>query len=124
MIERRFDADSGIIHVVGTGIWKRADVDTHYGAIRGIAAGLRAAGRPIRLLSDVTGAERQAPDIEAYIKLQMERTFAPGDRMALLVPDIQAQRHIRTLLGNAEVATFCSRDAAEAWLRNDMRETA
>jgi hypothetical protein len=124
MIERRLDEESGIIHVVGTGIWKRADIDAHYAWIREVAARLRAGGQPLRLLSDVTGGQRQAPEIEAYVKVQMARTFAPGDRVALLVADLQTQRYARTLLGDAEMATFCSRDAAMAWLRNDKRRTS
>jgi hypothetical protein len=119
MIDRKFDDRDGIIKVTGTGIWTIAEVDRHFDQLRRMIATLRDAGRPVRVLSDVTFAERQSPEIEAQIQLQHDRTYRPGDRIAILTHDIDDRNYIRAIVGHAEVAAFSSVLAAEMWLVED-----
>lgn len=118
MIERRIDAETGIIHVTASGIWTRADVDAHYAALRELFVPIREAGRVVRLLSDVRQGQRQTPDIEAYVLEQMRRSFLPGDRIVILTPEAE-KLHVRAILRDVAVAAFSSLLPAEMWLLSD-----
>jgi hypothetical protein len=117
LIQRTFDEDSGVILVFGGGFWSITDIERHYAALRDMIAGLRAQGRPVRLLSDVTQGQRQASWVEDYILEQMRQTFAPGDRIALLAGSTEDEAHLRDRGTSADVVPFTSRDAAMAWLQ-------
>jgi hypothetical protein len=119
MIERNFDAETGIIFVRGVGIWSREAVDTHYNALRAMIGGIRGRGQPVRLLSDVSGATRQNNQIETHIKWQMERTFRRGDRIAILAADAAMKESLLQLVDLPPIAVFHSRIAAESWLLAD-----
>jgi hypothetical protein len=119
MIERNFDDQTGIIVVRAIGIWSREAVDAHYNALRSMIGGMRGQGRPIRLLSDVSGATRQSRQIETHIKWQMERTFRPGDRIAILAADEKVKATLLELVDLPPIAVFHSRIAAESWLLAD-----
>jgi hypothetical protein len=119
MIDRRFDERDGIITVTGSGIWTVAEIDRHFEQLRRMIADLRAAGRPIRVLSDVTLAQRQSPEIEAHIRMQHDRTYRAGDRVAMLAVGIDERNYLRSILGDAEIAAFSSVLAAEMWLVED-----
>lgn len=116
MIERSVDDEDGIIFVVSVGEATREDIDVHYDALRDLIATMRAAGRPIRVLSDQTRAVRLSCDLNLHIKAQIERTFRPGDRVALLMASDDDKRYARTILGTTDYAVFTSRIAAELWL--------
>jgi hypothetical protein len=83
MIERNLDDRDGIIVVKASGVWTRLEVDQHYAELRVIIDRYRANGQPVRVLSDITKAERQSPAIETHIKAQMGATYRQGDRIAL-----------------------------------------
>lgn len=119
MIERHIEDRDGIIFVKASGVWTRGEVDAHYDALRRIIDAYREALRPIRILSDITAAERQSPDIESHIRDQMDQTYRPGDRVALLVASAADQQHVRGLLGAAAMGTFVSPMAAEIWLMSE-----
>ena len=119
MITREVDERDSIIFVRGSGAWTRAEVDEHFRALRRLIQDMRIADRPVRLLSDVTLAERQSPELEAHIKRQHDQTYKPGDRVALLVRDLDDKQHARAALGLADVAVFNSQLAAEMWLVED-----
>jgi hypothetical protein len=116
MIDRFIDEHTGIIHVTGQGIWTREAVDQHYAMLRQLILSVRYMGRPVRVLSNVTSAARQSPEIEARILEQMARSYLAGDRVALLAANSVAKLHIRSVIGNAEIGLFCSPLAAETWL--------
>ena len=118
-IERRLDPKTGIIHVAGTGVWTRDDVDGHYTDLRKMIAPIRMAGDRVRLLSDVTRASRQAPEIEQYVLTQMLCTFLPGDRVAFLTATVEDKKRVRTLLHDFDFAAFNSLLPAEMWLLED-----
>jgi hypothetical protein len=118
-IERRFDPEVGIIYVTGTGRWDRESVDDHYAQLRSMIAELRATDIPIRVLSDVSSARRQDPDLERHILGQIEKTFREGDRFALLTADMTDKAHVRGLIGKADFGVFASRIPAEQWLLLD-----
>jgi ATPase subunit of ABC transporter with duplicated ATPase domains len=119
MIERNVDDETGIIVVRAVGIWTREAVDTHYNALRAMIGGMRGKGRPVRLLSDVSGASRQSNQIETHIRWQMERTFRPGDRIAILAGNAEDKATLLDLVDLPPVAIFHSRVAAESWLLAD-----
>lgn len=119
MIERRFDAEVGIIYVTGTGVWDQATVDDHYGALRAMIEALRSDGRPIRVLSDVSAAPQQDPALERHILTHIEATFHTGDRFAVLTANMATKAHVRTLIGRADFGVFASRIPAEQWLLLD-----
>ncbi|QUT05157.1 hypothetical protein KFK14_19475 [Sphingobium phenoxybenzoativorans] len=116
MISRDYSDEDGIILVTATGAWNEHDVDQHYEALRLEIAARRETGLPILLLSDVTQAKRQAPAVERRTMWQIEQTFAPGDRLAVLVTDADDKAHVRGLLGKADMAAFSSKIAAQMWL--------
>ena len=117
MISRHLDEETGIIMVIGTGDWTFPDIEQHYCALRQMIEELRDKGVPVRVLSNVTHATRQAPWVEDYIKLQMEQTFQEGDRVAILVASQADKAHLRSKLPRqAEIWSFNSRLAAEQWL--------
>lgn len=115
MIERTID-DGGVIQVVSVGEATRADIDIHYDALRDMIAALRAEGRPIRVLSDQTQATRLSETLNLYLKEQIERTYRPGDRLALLMRSEGDKMYARGVLGVQDYAVFESRIAAEIWL--------
>lgn len=119
MIERTFDSEVGIIYVTGTGVWDETAVDAHYEALRTMIGELRAGGHAIRVLSDVSAAERQDPALERRILGHIERTFRSGDRFAILAAAMADKVHIRGLLGAADFGVFASRIPAEQWLLLD-----
>lgn len=119
VIERVFDPEVGIIYVTGTGVWERAVVDAHYDALRMMTEDLRRRGLPIRVLSDVSAAERQDPDLERHILCHIHATFRAGDRFALLAADMADKAYVRGLLGAADFGVFASRIPAEQWLLLD-----
>lgn len=116
MIERSVDEADGIIFVRSTGEATRDDIDAHYVALRAMIAGMRGAGRPVRVLSDQTRATWLSDELNRHIKRQIEHTYQPGDRVALLMPDCDAKAYARELLGTTHYAVFTSRIAAEMWL--------
>lgn len=116
MIDRFIDECTGIIHVTGQGTWTRDAVDKHYAMLRQLILSVRYTGRPVRVLSNVTGAKQQNPEIEARILEQMARTYQPGDRVAMLTANNLTKLHIRSVIGNADIGLFCSPLAAETWL--------
>jgi hypothetical protein len=116
VIKREWDDETGIIIVSASGLWTKADVEMHYEALRRMIEPLRAAGRPVRVLSDVTKAERQNPIVESHTLGEIMRTFQHGDRLAILTANPEDKAYARTIIGSAEAATFTSRMAAEMWL--------
>jgi hypothetical protein len=124
MIAREWDTDTGIIFVTGSGIWTRADVDGHYGELRRIIAEVRAARRPVRVLSDLTRAERQSHAVEAHILGEIDRTYRAGDRVAFLTANADDKNYVKMVLGRADAAVFSSRMAAEMWLLLDEIQVA
>lgn len=119
MIACELDDPDGIIFVHATGVWTIADVDRHYNHLTLILDDRRRKGLPIRILSDVTEAERQTPDIEARILWHMDRTYRPTDRVAILVANVADKLYVRARLGKAIVAAFSSQLPAEMWLMSD-----
>jgi hypothetical protein len=116
LIQRKFDEESGVILVFGGGVWSITDIERHYAALREMIGDLRAQGRPVRVLSDVTQGQRQALWVEDYILEQMGQTFLPGDRIALLAGSAADKAHLQDRATSAEVASFTAREAAMAWL--------
>jgi hypothetical protein len=116
MIERRLDEESGIIYVLGTGRWSLLDVDEHYDALRTMIEEVRKSGRRIRILSNVSHAERQDAEVEARILAHIRSTFQAGDRVAILTAETGDKLHVRQLLDGIEVMAFSSPIAAEIWL--------
>ncbi|MDO7843735.1 hypothetical protein [Sphingomonas immobilis] len=116
MIERHLERQDGIIFVRGKGDWSRGELDAHYDELRVLIAGIRAQGRPVRVLADVTEAMPQSASRERYIRTQIERTYRPGDRVAIVVASAAVKQHVRDALTGTLVATFISRIAAEMWL--------
>lgn len=119
MIACQLDDPDGIIFVHATGVWTISDVDRHYSHLTLILDDRRRNGLPIRILSDVTAAERQTPDIEARILWHMDRTYLPTDRVAILVGSVADKLYVRARLGKAIVAAFSSQLPAEMWLMSD-----
>lgn len=125
MITRAIDEPDGIIIVrsVGAATWQ--DLDSHYTLMRALIAQMRLAQRPIRVLSDQRMATRLPLDLNLHIKHQIERTYEPGDRLALLMRTEEDQRYAREILGVMNWAVFHSRHAAEIWLMQaDQRPPA
>jgi hypothetical protein len=122
MVEREWDEDTGILYVTGTGTWSDAEIDAHYEALRAMIADLRREGRPVRVLSDVSRAQRQGYAREERILAHMRRTFQPGDRFALVTADAADKAYVRSILGGLDVGVFASRLPAEMWLLLDEVE--
>lgn len=116
MIDRFIDERTGIIHVTGQGVWTREDIDQHFAMLRQLILSVRYTGRPVRVLSNIVGARRQSPEVEARIKEQMARTYRAGDRVAILTANNLAKLQVRAIIGDAEIGLFCSPLAAETWL--------
>lgn len=122
MIERHWDPEAGIICVTATGLWSVAEVDAHYAALRKLMDEVRAAGHPIRIVSDISGAQRQMPEVEARAAGHIEDTYRPGDRIAFVTADADDKHYLRDRLGGAETAVFSSRLTAEMWLFSDAEK--
>jgi hypothetical protein len=122
MIDYDLSDPDGIIVVTGTGLWTIDEVTAHYGRLRAIIAERRSAGMPIRVLSDVRQGQRQSPEIEAAILQLITETYLPGDRIAILTGSEVDKAHVRSVLGQADVAAFQSRLPAEMWLMTDDLE--
>jgi hypothetical protein len=116
MIDREWDEDGGIITVTASGVWTKADVEEHYRALRRMIDAVREAGRPIRVLSDITQASRQSPIVEAHTLGEIDRTYQRGDRVAFLTANAEDKAYTKMILGKADAAIFSSRMAAEMWL--------
>lgn len=119
LITRSIDNDSGMIVVTARGRWSRVDVEEHFTALRELIRPIRKRGNVVRILSDVRQAERQTADIEAQILEDLQRTYAAGDRIAILAANADLQTHLRQLLWQVEVSAFQSRLPAEMWLLTD-----
>lgn len=116
MIEFTIDEQTGIIRIVGVGRWTLADVDAFFAKLEPVLTDLRRLGRPVRMLSDVSGAEVQSPEIEARINLHSSRLYRPGDRSALVVKNSVHKAHVRDATTSQAAALFCSHSAAQTWL--------
>jgi hypothetical protein len=115
MFQRSVDDQDDIIFVSATGIWDRTEIDRHYAELGRLVADRRTAGKPIRVLIDLTKSPRQAPETEAYVKGKIGGIYQAGDRVATLVAS-DDKSYMRATLGLVEVATFSSRLPAEIWL--------
>jgi hypothetical protein len=119
MIACELDDPDGIIFVHATGVWSIADVERHYMHLGLILSDRRRNGLPIRILSDVTEAQRQAREVEARILDLMEQTYLPTDRVAILVGSVADKMYVRARLGKAIVGVFSTQLPAEMWLMSD-----
>lgn len=119
MIERGIDPEDGIILVTSVGEATRADIDEHYERLREMIADTRAAGQTVRVLTDHTRATRLSDELNHHIRAQMERTFAPEDRVALLMRTGEDKEYARRVLGLEQFGVFESRVAAEIWLMEE-----
>ncbi|CAM8647335.1 hypothetical protein [Sphingobium sp.] len=119
LIACELDDPDGIIFVHATGVWMIADVDRHYSHLTLTSDDRRRNEWPIRILSDVAEAERQAPDIEAPILWHMDRTDLPTDRAAILVANVADKLYVRARLGQAIVAALSSQPPTEMRLMSD-----
>lgn len=119
MIACELDDPDGIIFVHATGRWSIDDVDRHYAHLKLVLADRRRNGLPVRVLSDVTEAERQPAEVEARILSHMAEAYEATDRIAILVADIADKMYLRARLGNAIVGVFSSQLPAEMWLMSD-----
>jgi hypothetical protein len=124
LIEREFDDATGLILVRGTGQWSFKDVEDHYAMLREMIASVRAGGRPIRILSDVTQGIRQASWVEEYVVDHMSRALRQGDRIAFVVGSDEDRDHLRRLGAVVDLNCFISRKAAQHWLLTDPVDRA
>jgi hypothetical protein len=116
MIERDLTDPDGIITVRSSGHWTRAELDAHFRVLREIIAQKRRDGEPVRVLSDLSSADEQDMGIDDYVLAECHRTYLPGDRVAILTPNINAKQRLRAKLLGSEVAAFSSLLPAEMWL--------
>lgn len=116
MITLAAEPDDGIIQVVSVGEASRAEINAHYEALRKLIAEFRAAGRPVRVLSDQTRAVRLSDELSYHLKSQIERTYGANDRLALVMGSEPDRAYAKGVLGVATYAVFESRMAAEMWL--------
>ncbi|WP_420144208.1 hypothetical protein [Sphingobium sp.] len=119
MIACELDDPDGIIFVHATGRWSIDDVDRHYTHLTLVMEDRRRNGLPIRVLSDVTQAERQSAEVEARIVAHVSGAHRPTDRIAILVADIADKIYLRSRLGDAIIGVFSSQLPAEMWLMSD-----
>ena len=122
VIERRWDREAGISYVSATGLWTVDEVDAHYAALRRLMDDVRAAGHPVRIISDISRAQRQMPEVEVRATQQIADTFKPGDRVAFVTADADDKLYLRSRLGSAEAAAFSSLLTAEMWLFSDAEK--
>lgn len=115
MFTRAFNDQGDTIEVVATGVWSRDEIDRHYDALEHMIDQLRTVGQPVRVLIDMTESERQAPEVEGYVRAKVDRIYRAGDKVAVLVAG-EDKQYMRTTLADADVATFSSRLPAEMWL--------
>jgi hypothetical protein len=110
----------GIMAIFASGQWELVDVDLLYRNLRIELSRRRAHGRPIRILFDITEALRPSEAVAARTLWQMQRTFQPSDRVAILTNDIDQKKRLRLLLESTNVAVFSSKLPSEMWLTSDI----
>lgn len=120
MISRSVDPAGDFIVVKAIGPQTIESIRYHYDALRQMIAPLRASGKPIRILSDVTESVVRSAEFEAVVEEEMRRTFDPAARVAILTSTGDDQTHLRVLASGSNVVPFQSRLAAELWLCSDV----
>ena len=110
------DKASGIIRVVGTGLWTVAYIEEHFIAVGALMDRVRKHGAGVMVLVDLSGAPVQTADVARHISIGTDRIFRSPDRLALLVQSPLAKLQLKRVVTRANTAIFVSRHAAEAWL--------
>jgi hypothetical protein len=119
MTERRVDeSDDDFIVVSAPKKWTELELDIHFTQLQDAIQRSRVAGKPVRVLSDLTKAAKPSKQIENRIRLGNESTFRQGDRVAVLTANDTDKMLLRSMAG-VLFAVFSSRIAAEIWLVND-----
>jgi hypothetical protein len=110
--------DKDFIVVTAAANWTRPELDDHFTQLQRAIQRFRAAGKPVRVLSDLTEAVPPSADIAKRIRRGNESTFREGDRVAVLTGNHTDKMLLRSMAGPM-FAVFSSRIAAEIWLVND-----
>jgi hypothetical protein len=110
------EADTGLIRVVGVGVWTAAACDRHFAEVERMVLAARRAPRPVRLLVDLRRSGEQDERTTERIGHWTRQIYTAEDRVAMLVESTLLKAQMRRRLDGGRHAMFVSEAAARLWL--------
>ncbi|CAN5371162.1 hypothetical protein BH10PSE12_BH10PSE12_30120 [soil metagenome] len=108
---------SGVIRMMVEGFFDIGTLTRHFADSAIYVGRWRLLGRPIRVLIDAKTLLPHSPEGQALVQKSVQRIYAPGDRVAILVSSNLVKMQMRRALSQGEVVNFFVSDvAATTWL--------
>jgi hypothetical protein len=107
----------GVIQITAQGFFDVETLRIHFDELEYILRKWRMLGKPIRVLVDAVNLLPYAPAVQTVFHESIQRVYAPGDRVAVLVASNLMKMQVRRALNQGELnAYFVSSTAAMTWL--------
>lgn len=111
------DAGNGLIRIMVEGFFDLDTLSRHFAENAACVSLWRSQRRPIRVLVDAVNHHPHSPERMALVQRSIQRIYAPGDRVAVVVASNLAKMQLRQGLGQEEIMHFfVSNAAAMTWL--------
>lgn len=116
--ELRFEVDhtSGLIRVIGTGIWSVERAETHFRNLDRAVQNVRQAHGKVNVLVDLRGAAVQPSETAAVIHDWTMRIYRAADRVAVVCATSLLALQMRRGVNIAPLATFHEIEPALRWI--------
>lgn len=111
-----FDARTGIIHIVGSGLWSAATAERNFLDMQAAAATARQQMPNLRVLVDIRAAAVQTPEATARMQGHIESLWGSTDRIAVVVGSILAKMQVDRVTDSQTHRIFATIADAKAWL--------
>lgn len=111
-----FEADNGVVYIIGHGFWNDAVVDEHFLELRHTAALARRNVAAVRVLVDLRDASVQSPAVAARIETETRLIWTEADRIAIILQSTLAKMQINRVVDSGNHASFIDIEDARQWL--------
>ena len=110
------DHTSGLIHVIGTGIWTVERAETHFRNLDRAVQNVRRKHGKVNVLVDLRGAAVQPSETAAVIHEWTTRIYREADRIAVVCATSLLALQMRRGVNIAPLATFHEMEPALRWI--------
>jgi hypothetical protein len=115
-LREQYDADHGILHITGSGLWDEPMVQQHFDRSYILIAQMIERGEPVLILVDLRDAHVQSDAVMAIVMKRTQPLYALADHVAHVVP-LEVPEFRESDPGKPERSRyFGAREPAIAWL--------
>ena len=116
-ISHSFDRETGIITIVGEGVYTFIQAQEHFAALAALVSSVRSKRGRVKVLIDTARSAVQPANVAEKIEKSIRSLYTPQDRVALIVASTLHKVQMRRIADPKIIHLFISRDAALTWLR-------